>query len=904
MKISKYHISLKNRVSGTLILSFVALLIVTGARAQKIGDFKYEGGRMMPPRNIVRNTFQFNGYTNYWHDTYTYWYRYGNLFKKAGPDIEKTILQNKVDLAEDMGITGLIMQEGFINSLFSAPYRELDQPDRDALQQALATGNVLVYVHPETALGKELTTGFADVDRWPEMLKSHQYGSPDLKRIDAFYLQNGDRRLFVVSSADAGVRDHFRSLLGNVREIVDKYNLYKGWFGVETMFRSVTCTKGHPLEVIGAGMNEGNSWFVFSGLMDFTARDDIMHWVKTAGLPVVTDVGYTSVFGCENWKGYQAQQIGRRSREVWVDYAHSHGGYVFRNVWDTLADPYHYDGYFAREGNKKQIDNENVPFVLKTGSLDGNATSSMMLFLEKEHKLTRESMWKAIMDRREVGVLEGGKMMGPAGFRHALAMLLLDREWLENYFGDHVSLTANTEGYDLEVIVTNTSAKAVSGRLELTLPGPLKVRGSASVEVSLPPESTKTQHFTLEPEAAAMDRVNPIAVHYSWNGGEKSTLAMLDLPPVISVYRLLYGHAPKISFPVTIHNFTRKSAFPVKVLVVKADDEKKIIYRDSKKCNAKPGTFETLQFDLKVPPGAWKVTVSALGVETTSQLGAGAAEGKPYVYAVDENSDGIPEYRMENDSVRITLLRTGARVIEYTVKSRNDNILFKLWPKKAVDDKRPFRERAYYPYGGFEDFLGQGSMETHRVYDAEIVKKEGDYVRVRMWTDYYGNRLEKTFTLYGDSPLLEVRFALTFKNPEANVLGPQPILALGKRHWTEDVFTIPETDGLHTYRMIPEDAYGRLLYLKEGWNAAYDTVEDISFVGAFPVSQPLFLHMWMNHPRNHDTHYYYAELQPWVPIYQKSTMYFSYYLWGAGGPWENGVRDLRELNLITIRNTE
>ena len=244
---------------------------------------------------------------------------------------------------------------------------------------------------------------------------------------------------------------------------------------------------------------------------------------------------------------------------------------------------------------------------------------------------------------------------------------------------------------------------------------------------------------------------------------------------------------------------------------------------------------------------------------------------------------------------------TGARVIEYIVKSRDDNVLFKLWPQKAIDHKRPFRKRGYYPYGGFEDFLGQGSMETHQVYDAEIVKKEGDYVRVRMWTDYYGNRLEKTFTLYGNNPLLEVRFALTFKNPEANVLGPQPILELGEKHWTEDVFIVPELDGLQEYRMKPEKYYGRLQHLKEGWNAGYDTKEDITFIGAFPVDQPLFLHMWMNHPSNSEAHHYYVEFQPWTPIYQKSTMYFTYYIWGSGGPWENGVKALREMNLITTR---
>jgi hypothetical protein len=41
-----------------------------------------------------------------------------------------------------------------------------------------------------------------------------------------------------------------------------------------------------------------------------------------------------------------------------------------------------------------------------------------------------------------------------------------------------------------------------------------------------------------------------------------------------------------------------------------------------------------------------------------SQLGVGKAEGRTFVYEVDLNSDGIQEYRMENDSVRITLLRT------------------------------------------------------------------------------------------------------------------------------------------------------------------------------------------------------------------------------------------------------
>jgi len=665
------------------------------------------------------------------------------------------------------------------------------------------------------------------------------------------------------------------------------------------LLKSVTITKGHPLEVIGVGMNEGNTWFVFSGYMDFLAKKELNQWMQQAALPIVTDVGFSPIFGCKDYDGFQDRLM--YTKESWINFANKKDGYVFRNVWDTRADPFHYDGYIASEGNKEQIDNEDIPFILKTGKLEGNTLSSMVLFIEKGEQLTLENMWNAILDRREVGILEKGLMMGPAQYRNALQILLLDRVYLEEYFGDRINIETKVEGYMLQVKISNTYTHAVSGNLELTLPAEVSVKENSSVKIDLDPGSSEIRYFNLQPGSEAMANTNPIAVHYKWNGRTKSTLTMLDLPPAISVHGLLYGHVPKVNYPVTIHNFKDNSTFPVKVEVADLENKKKIIFKTSRSCNASTGTFQEMLFELDVPSGNYEVKVSALGMENISQLGVGGAEGSSSIKAIDLNTDGIDEYRMENDSVMITLLATGARVIEYVVKSRDDNVLFKLWPEKVVDHKRAFRERGFYPYGGFEDFLGQGSMENHRVYNAEILKSEGDYVRVRMWTDYFGNRLEKTFTLYGNSPLLEVRFALTFKNPEANVLGPQPILELGNKSGTEDVFTVPEIGGLQEYRMRLEKRYGMVFHMKEGWNAAYDTKEDITFVGAFPVDQPLFLHMWMNHPRNTDAHHYYTEFQPWLPIFQKSTMYFSYYIWGAGGPWENGVDELRKMNLITKR---
>jgi hypothetical protein len=861
-------------------LSAIALLLFISPEAigQRLNSFEYNGQEEVQLENTTQNAFQFNGYTNYWHNTYSNWYRYGNLYKIAAPDVAKSIMQSKVDIAEDMGLPGLALQEGFVNGVLASSPTVLDQPDLSSVEKALSNGDVLVMV---------------------EMLNSHQYGDKTLEKVKAFYVEHNGKKIFVVSSNDAASREMFKNQLDKASEIVAKYDFHKGWFAAQTLLKSVTCTAGHPIEVIGKGMNEGNSWFVFSGYMDYLAQEELNTWVADSKAPIVADVGFGQIFGLKDYDGLQVQSM--FTKESWIDFAHEKEGYIFREVWDTLSDPYQYDGYNANEGNKEQIDSEDVPFILRTGNLSSNALSSMVLFIDKGEKLTRKNLWEAIMDRREVGVMEEGKMLGPALYRNALQLLLLDRDYLEDYFGDKINIETHVDGYDLQITIRNLHAKSVSGNLNLNLPKGMGVENSGSMDLNLPANGTKTVHFALSPSAEAMDYANPIGVNYDWDGKRKSTLALLDLPQAISVHRLLYAHAPEVDYPVTIHNFTDKTTFPVKIEVRESGGKNKVVYKTSQNCTTSKSTFKDMSFKLEVPAGNYNVTVSALGIDYVSQLGVGEAKGKPYMYAVDLNSDGVDEYRMENDSVQVTLLATGARVIEYIIKSRDDNMLFKLWPDKAIDDKRSFRKRGYYPYGGFEDFLGQGSMETHQVYDAEIIKKEGDYVRLKMSTDYFGNRLEKTFTLYGNSPLLEVRFALTFKNPEANVLGPQPILELGKKHWTEDVYTIPELDGLHEYRMKPEKYYGRAFFLKEGWNAGYDTSEDITFVGAFPVDQPIFLHMWMNHPRNRDAHHYYTEFQPWTPIYQKSTMYFTYYLWGSGGPWENGVQNLRDRNLITIQ---
>jgi hypothetical protein len=612
-------------------------------------------------------------------------------------------------------------------------------------------------------------------------------------------------------------------------------------------------------------------------------KSELAGWLGKVGLDLAVDVGTgkathslgTVAYGLGNYDGLKIQDM--PTEDEWIRFVKDRGGYIFRPVFAAECDKYAYDGVIGIDGNQKQVDTGNEPFILQTGLIKDEAPSSMVLFAAKGRRLTRQEMWKALLDRRAVGVLPQGRMMGPALLRNALQMLLLDRDYLENLFADRVRLDASWDGYGLRVRLANLGDSPLSGTLEVR-PAPELAVDGGSTEVTLPPGTERAFPFAVRPSAAAMAKANPVSVH-----------------------RLLYGQAPEVVYPVSIHNFTAKLGYPVEVRVYAKGNPAVPVFEASRPGAAGTGEHQEMEFRLPLGPGSYTVKVAALGASNETQLGVGPAMGKVTVSTVDLNADGIDEYRLENDKVRVTLLAIGARVIEYIVKEKNDNVLFKLWPERESTDKRPFRERGFYPYGGFEDFLGQASIETHKVYDAEVVKAGGTSATVRMAADYYGNRLEKTFTLDGDSPLLEVRFALEFRNPELNMLGPQPILALGEKHWTEDVFVVPALSGRREVRMRPEEYFGEVFFLKEGWNAGRDTVEDVSFVGAFPVSEPEFLHMWMNHPSNGESQHYYAEFQPWVPIFQKTVRYFSYYLWGAAGPWEKGLEELRRRNLITTK---
>jgi hypothetical protein len=868
------------------------------------GPMSYKKVERIP----IQQNETFGGYTNYWHTIFWTWFRRGNLFQMSLPAPDPAYDQALLDIAEELGVPGLYFYEGFLAGLLEGPYAELQEPSVAALEEALGrtNDNVLVFAKETGEVGKFILQK-ARYELRPVRPNGHQYRIPDFHDVPALVLESGPRKLLAVVTDCPTCRARTKELIDLTIETLDRHDLHRGWFGTGTLLHSVTCFPGHPLEVIGQGLAQGNDWFTFSGYMDFLMDKDLPRWLAEVGLDVVADVGTakatrslgTVAYGCRDWDGLNIQDT--PTEKDWIAFVKQRGGYVFRPVYSPECDPYAYDGQIAIEGNKKQIDTEDVPFILNTGFIREDAPPCMVLFAENGTPWTREAMWRAILDRRAVGVLPQGKMLGPDRFRKTLQMLLLDHLFLDRYFGDHVQVEIKPSDQSLAVTVANRGDFPISGTLEIRTGPGLEIKGESRLPMTIVPRHTIAHVVQLKTNAAGLGRVNPILAEYSWKGGRKQAVEIRDIPPAVSVHRLLYGQAPEIDYPVSLYNFTTDPNVPVSLSVFQRDRTGEKVYADARTAVVKPFAFQETAFKLRLPPGSYEVVVSAFGIEARTQLGVEAAAGEARLSEVDLNGDGIKEYVLENGKVKATLLAIGARVIEYVVKERNDNVFFKLWPEKEATDRRPFRERGFYPYGGFEDFLGQASIETHKVYEAEVVKSGGPAAQVRMSANYYGNVLEKTFTLYGDSPLLEVRFALDFRNPELDMLGPQPILELGKRHWTEDVFVVPGREGLEEYRMRPEEYFGRVIFLKEGWNAGYDSEADVSFIGAFPVSEPEFLHMWMNHPSNQESHHYYAEFQPWVPIFQKTKRYFSYYLWAAPGDWKLGLEELRKRNLITGR---
>ncbi|NLP10018.1 hypothetical protein GX408_06420 [bacterium] len=305
---------------------------------------------------------------------------------------------------------------------------------------------------------------------------------------------------------------------------------------------------------------------------------------------------------------------------------------------------------------------------------------------------------------------------------------------------------------------------------------------------------------------------------------------------------------------------------------------------------------------LDLPQGDYAAVVSASGDTVRGQIAIRRFKGSATVHEEDLNQDGVPEIVLENQKVKATILLTGGRIIEYIIKSRNENLLFKLWPQTPPWHGEPRGALAFYPYGGLEEFIGYPYIAGHINYQYKIVRANGNFVRVELWANVHGSKIAKTITLPAEGQVLEVRYSFDEMDPSLHVIGINPLIEIGPSTGPEDVYIFPEKT-LVSRRPVLDRYYGAACFLEQGWAVGYDTQMDVSLLIGYPVNDAIYLHMWNNHPDNTPTPYYYTELQPWLAIKPLTTTYFSYYLLGHDGDWSTALEAFTKLGLLTKKRT-
>lgn len=131
-------------MSASHFLRWFVLLgsfFILSACERKAGSGRLEKFRPAEEDSLEVQTIetpgQFSGYTNYWHSIFWVWHSYGNLYQISHADVARSILQNKVDIAEELGVPGLALQEGFLSLLIGSSFVELEDTSEDVLSRAL-----------------------------------------------------------------------------------------------------------------------------------------------------------------------------------------------------------------------------------------------------------------------------------------------------------------------------------------------------------------------------------------------------------------------------------------------------------------------------------------------------------------------------------------------------------------------------------------------------------------------------------------------------------------------------------------------------------------------------------------------------------------------------------------------
>ncbi len=827
----------------------------------------------------------FQGYTSHWDRFSWTWHSYNGVFIVSQPSVESEIWKLEMDIGNQLLLDELWIQDGFVTHLANRTLPILKSPSHDEINTHLPNTDIVIIGLDQNPLINEL------IQKIPQDLQ--------FRRNRAFYVQSDQRTIFVIASHTLAEVERLTHHIENAKFIIEKYNLSKGLAGVHSNYLLITPGLPHnPFNLINKTMQISCSWIMVSGYNDWLIPDKINPSLNEINFPFTFLPGQY-VNGGVMYGMRQYPNIQNNTVEECLDWKEEKKGYYFSNLNNIKINPNkRFDGYVVTDPTDQvRIDSLDMPIITNAGTISQTVPPAMILFHNKNIEPTEKNIWQAILNKKAVAVFANGHLLGPKELVDPLKILMLEKQFLREQFVNQITLQASLNKKELNITLRNKSAKPVSGTLEFQVAPDITIgENSGPLSITLAPFELKTLKFSLNCTPAACGRDLPVGILFESPERQVRALTHFEVPFPVEMHPLIFDQPGMIHYPVTLYNYSDRD--PTVELKIYSKQKNEIIYEDQKTIPVSKWEKVIAGFDFSLEEGEYNVYVSTLGVKKKSKISIKSQTGSVKVSEDDFNGDGIPEIIIENSYIKVTLLLFGGRVIEYIVKNRDENLLFKLWPKKPPWAGTPRGVRAFYPWGGLEEFTGYPYIGGHIVFKYEILEASGTRGRVRLWANIHGSKIEKIISLYGDSELLEVRYAMNDIVPGITVIGINPLIEIGPSTGPEDVYYFP-AEKLEERRPETGRYYGDMFFLKEGWVAGYDTEMDISLIVGYPVNDAMFMHLWNNHPNNTPTPYYYTELQPWLIIKPETTTYFSYYLFGQNGDWKTALEKFKQLGLVT-----
>ncbi|MEM3389163.1 MAG: hypothetical protein QW491_07100 [Thermoproteota archaeon] len=778
------------------------------------------------------------------------------------------------------------MKKGFFEKFLELEdFKVVSNPFREEFQKYLTESNLIVLLDFNSQLLATLKQEVPEEHWGKDVLLFH-------------FQQHSSRRIaLIISTRDLAESRRLLELLSQGKRLLKTHEVWKGWPFCTSGRYMVTPLPRHPGKILGDAVRLGCKWvFLVGPGEDLTVRE-LLPKIKELGLDFTVFSGQLTGDGkclMVNWDEYPDPQSSDATEACRI---RKPGGLLF-GVFNNLLDPdievlkNNLDGYVFHEGNSEYLEELEKPFLIMPHHLEwGEAPPSIWLFIEKESReaSSENRIVKAIFSRKAVGVFEDGETVGPSTLVNLVRILIADRQHLRRVFGTFFSLSCKPDGGRLKVSMVNKAEKP--------LEGVLRVKASRGIRVNQPSSMTmcfdKGEKKEIVLEVSVSEELNGsyglLLIEFCSKEGCWRNLCFFEAPPTVSTFPLLVSE-DRVEIPVTVWNKTGSEKADLKVTV---SSKEGMILEESIGVQAPLYKPHRILVPLDLKPGDYLVNMVFSSSRTACRLLVQRFEGRAVAYTGDFDEDGLEEAMLENEHVAAKVISPGGRLLQYRLKRREADLLFKLYPKKPEDWRVSGRKRRFYPFGGLEEFIQQPTVEGHEKFRIRILRKEGDSAVVSAEADMKGNFLKKTFKLFAGTPLLEVRYEADFVNPELNVIGVNPLIRLGNSVDSSHVIYYPSANGIMTERYRGR-LYGKRIFLAEDWVACYDEQERLGLIMAFDAKTPFLTHIWMNTPENGDSHYSYIEIQPWIRVNTGTTTYFTYYLYGFKGDFESALKSFKK----------